>query len=216
MVKYLLSLLENDKDFDINVSIDSNNDKLSSVAYIQMTKDPVISAISSSTPLFAVAMHKDSANNNNSIYNRNDNNTNIKQEELECLQIILSHPNIDPHKKCDDKTLFIHCIENDKIDFIEYMFELAFNNSNGNNHKNDNNGHKLNKKNKYKFDFRTLPFNERYLNCLDVAIWRHNLEMFKFLLKNIIKYQIFTIDAHQLVAFINELVTAPPARNVFH
>ena len=179
MVKYLLSLFKNRKDFDINAAKVISGSQRSTVDDLKL----------SMTPLFAVATSnadtiKSLRNGDEFKYKRpgesndNDDSYNII-EELECFKTLLSDTNINPNTKCMGKTLFIRCIENNKIHLIEYMFDLAFNYNND--------------KKKYKFDFKTMhkTYAGNYLYCLEVALNNYLFEMVKFLLKNIIKYRIF-------------------------
>ena len=203
MMKYLLSLFKKDKNFDINAAqvIDELargipgtgaarllvGKQYHSDAFKSMTKQVKI------TPLFAVVLSnaemikllRQSDNEDDTLRLEKSNFYCNVNDELECFKTLLFDRNINPTQQCMGRTLFIHCIESNKIHLIKYIFDLVFNNNNSNNCNN-----------KYEFDFKTIPdeYDDEYLDCLVIALNHDHFEMIQFLLKNIIKHKIFPID----------------------
>ena len=206
IVKFLLSLFKNENNFDINAIDDpillANQLRSERVRVFSLNKNDDQKKGKGGdigiTPLMAVAissyemiddLKKDEIYIHGSLGfhffrigvggNRN------AIEELKCFKILLDQANIGVSVRTpsNGKSIFLHCVEQNKQHLIEHMFCVNFG-SNGNNDNNHNND--------IKFDFKTKSSDNE--NCLDIAMNKQNLSLLKFLLKNIIKYKIFTND----------------------
>ena len=183
IVRYLLTLVKNEIDFDINAD---------PMAKQPRTKDNADEGDEVGlSPLMAIVISnyhdierlKQNCSNSNKYLNSFDytiDNILYNIQELECFKLLLSYPDISKSvsQTYNGKSMFLHCVENGKKHLIQHMMDLTFkDNSNENN---------------VKFDFKKESKEKE--NCLEIAMKTNNLDMLKFLLKNIIAYKMYTND----------------------